>query len=83
MVWQEKPSLDPLGLKFGALYTDHMLQVSWKEGSGWTAPSIDPVAPMTLHPCAQVSIGIVDCFSTWETLIFGSLGVKEHLCTRR
>ncbi|KAH8947437.1 hypothetical protein BDL97_11G041200 [Sphagnum fallax] len=51
---QEKPSLDPLGLKFGALYTDHMLQVSWKEGSGWTAPSIDPVAPMTLHPCAQV-----------------------------
>ncbi len=82
-MWQEKPSLDPLELKFGALYTDHMLQVSWKEGSGWTAPSIHPLAPMTLHPGAQVSIGIVYSFSTWETLIFGSLGVKEHLRMRR
>ncbi|CAM6046569.1 unnamed protein product [Sphagnum compactum] len=49
-----KPRLDPIELKFGAVYTDHMLQVSWKEGPGWTGPSIDPLAPLTLHPCAQV-----------------------------
>lgn len=54
VLWQVKPRLDAVTLKFGAVYTDHMLQVSWKDGVGWTVPSIDPLGPLTLHPCAQV-----------------------------
>jgi hypothetical protein len=51
---QVKPRLDAATLQFGALHTDHMLQVSWKDGLGWTTPSIDPLGPISLHPCAQV-----------------------------
>ncbi|KAG0568519.1 hypothetical protein KC19_6G025400 [Ceratodon purpureus] len=61
-MWQAKPRLDATTLKFGAVYTDHMLQVSWKDGLGWTAPSIDPLGPISLHPCAQVLHYAVECF---------------------
>jgi hypothetical protein len=59
---QAKPRLDAATLKFGAVYTDHMLQVSWKDGLGWTAPTIDPLGPISLHPCAQVLHYGVECF---------------------
>lgn len=59
---QTKPRIDATTLKFGAVYTDHMLQVSWKDGLGWTAPTIDPLGPISLHPCAQVLHYAVECF---------------------
>lgn len=59
---QVKPRLDAATLRFGAAYTDHMLQTSWKEGLGWTAPSIDPLGPISLHPCAQVLHYAVESF---------------------
>ncbi|XP_024401549.1 uncharacterized protein [Physcomitrium patens] len=59
---QVKPKLDATTLKFGAVYSDHMLQASWKDGLGWTAPSIDPLGPISLHPCAQVLHYAVECF---------------------
>ncbi|XP_024396283.1 uncharacterized protein [Physcomitrium patens] len=59
---QVKPRLDASTLKFGAVYTDHMLQASWKDGLGWSAPSIDPLGSISLHPCAQVLHYGVECF---------------------
>jgi len=59
---QVKPRLDAATLQFGAVYTDHMLQASWKDGLGWTTPSIDPLGPISLHPCAQVLHYAVECF---------------------
>ncbi|CAM6097752.1 unnamed protein product [Calypogeia fissa] len=57
-----KPRLDARTLKFGAEYTDHMLQISWKAGFGWEAPSIDPLGPIPIHPCAQVLHYAMECF---------------------
>lgn len=59
---QVKPKLDATTLRFGAVYSDHMLQASWREELGWTAPSIDPLSSVSLHPCAQVLHYAVQCF---------------------
>ena len=41
-------------LKFGQMFTDHMLSVSWSETSGWAEPRIQPLQPLSLHPACKV-----------------------------
>jgi branched-chain amino acid aminotransferase len=39
-------------LKFGRVFTDHMLLLDYREGSGWRNPRIVPFAPLPLSPAA-------------------------------
>jgi branched-chain amino acid aminotransferase len=39
-------------LKFGRVFTDHMLLSEYKEGAGWRTPRIVPFAPLDLSPAA-------------------------------
>ncbi|KAL3698906.1 hypothetical protein R1sor_012982 [Riccia sorocarpa] len=57
-----KPALDATKLRFGAEYTDHMMQIIWKDGLGWSTPRIDPLGPIPIHPCAQVLHYGMECF---------------------
>ncbi|KAJ7557665.1 hypothetical protein O6H91_04G004900 [Diphasiastrum complanatum] len=57
-----KPKPDAQTLKFGAVCTDHMLQITWTEAHGWKAPAINPLGPLTLHPCSQVLHYAIECF---------------------
>ncbi|KAL2641242.1 hypothetical protein R1flu_008829 [Riccia fluitans] len=57
-----KPALDASKLRFGAEYTDHMMQIRWKEGLGWSNPRIEPFGPIPIHPCAQVLHYGMECF---------------------
>lgn len=57
---QPKPALSEL--LFGRVITDHMLQAAWDVDRGWRAPSIDPLAPLQLHPAAQVLHYGLECF---------------------
>lgn len=50
---QPKPEVSQL--KFGTVFTDHMLQIEFSEQvGGWQAPSISPLKYLTLHPAAKV-----------------------------
>lgn len=66
---QPKPALSEL--LFGRICTDHMLQASWNVNTGWTAPSIDPLAPLQLHPAAQVLHYGIECFEGMKVGIMG------------
>eukprot|EP00245_Coleochaete_scutata_P014068 TRINITY_DN589_c0_g1_i1.p1 TRINITY_DN589_c0_g1~~TRINITY_DN589_c0_g1_i1.p1 ORF type:complete len:501 (-),score=49.87 TRINITY_DN589_c0_g1_i1:535-2037(-) len=57
---KQKPELSKL--KFGHAFTDHMLQVTWKKGEGWSAPSIHPLTTIEIHPCAQALQYGMECF---------------------
>eukprot|EP00271_Cylindrocystis_brebissonii_P013022 TRINITY_DN32568_c0_g1_i1.p1 TRINITY_DN32568_c0_g1~~TRINITY_DN32568_c0_g1_i1.p1 ORF type:complete len:493 (+),score=115.23 TRINITY_DN32568_c0_g1_i1:347-1825(+) len=60
---QTPRALPPLSeLKWGALYSDHMLTIPFTSGSGWAAPVIEPLGPLQLHPCAQVLHYGLECF---------------------
>jgi branched-chain amino acid aminotransferase len=39
-------------LKFGRVFTDHMVMIDWEEGAGWKDPRIVPFAPLSLSPAA-------------------------------
>lgn len=57
---QPKPSLK--GVKFGTVFTDHMLEARYLAGSGWGAPAVKPLAAIQLHPAAQVLHYGMCCF---------------------
>ena len=61
MPWQmtEKPKNNDQ-LKFGHHFADHMMEVDWSEGQGWTRPIISPVHDLRIHPGAKVSIAILN-----------------------
>ena len=40
-------------LVFGAVKSEHMLEVDWSAARGWQAPRIFPVAPLSLDPAAS------------------------------
>eukprot|EP00897_Mesotaenium_endlicherianum_P005843 jgi/Mesen1/5287/ME000263S04397 len=66
-----KPELSTL--TFGAFYTDHLLSATWNALSGWSPPSITPMAPLQLHPCAQVLHYAMECFEgmkAWQHAAF-------------
>ena len=35
-------------LAFGAVFTDHMLEIDWTEENGWGAPTIRPFGNLSL-----------------------------------
>ena len=48
-----KPS-DETDLKFGHLFTDHMLTINWRQSDGWSSPRIQPFQNLSLHPACKV-----------------------------
>ena len=40
-------------LVFGAVKSEHMLEVDWTAAKGWEAPRISPVHPLSLDPAAS------------------------------
>merc|ERR1719192_1013184 len=49
-----KPKPDGGELRFGQIFTDHMLSVSWTDTSGWGEPRIQPLQNLSLHPACKV-----------------------------
>jgi len=49
-------------LKFGQKLSDHILEVDWKSGSGWTAPRIVPLHDLQISPAANVFHYSTACF---------------------
>jgi branched-chain amino acid aminotransferase len=42
--------------------TDHMITVTWKASSGWSAPELKPYGPLSLMPTASVLHYATECF---------------------
>lgn len=40
-------------LAFGAVFTDHMLEIDWTLEHGWGTPTIKPFGNLSLHPAAS------------------------------
>lgn len=40
-------------LAFGAVKTDHMLEIDWDHKDGWSAPRITPYHPLQIDPAAS------------------------------
>jgi branched-chain amino acid aminotransferase len=40
-------------LAFGAVKTDHMLEIDWDHKDGWSAPRISPYHPLQIDPAAS------------------------------
>eukprot|EP00300_Choanocystis_sp_HF-7_P022126 c21270_g1_i1.p1 GENE.c21270_g1_i1~~c21270_g1_i1.p1 ORF type:complete len:385 (+),score=66.07 c21270_g1_i1:35-1189(+) len=47
-----KPVLDE-NLKFGHVFSDHMLTIEWSKKHGWAAPHIRPHGPLSIDPAAS------------------------------
>jgi branched-chain amino acid aminotransferase len=43
-------------LKFGQVYTDHMMEVDWHQSHGWSKPLISPLHNFNIHPGAKVGL---------------------------
>jgi len=69
----DKPSVKPPNedLKFGKTHSDHMLEIDWKEGSGWGRPVIRPLEALRIHPAAKVLHYATELFE----------GMKAYRCT--
>ena len=39
---------------FGAVFTDHMVDICWSETGGWHRPRVQPYGPISLDPAASV-----------------------------
>uniref|UniRef100_A0A0B7BCQ2 Branched-chain-amino-acid aminotransferase n=2 Tax=Arion vulgaris TaxID=1028688 RepID=A0A0B7BCQ2_9EUPU len=48
------PKPDNDSLKFGAQFTDHMLEIDWTAQNGWGFPQIKPLEAFKIHPAAKV-----------------------------
>jgi branched-chain amino acid aminotransferase len=57
---QPKPPKETL--KFGHTFSDHMLEVDWEMGKGWTAPKIVPFHNLSLSPAASSLHYALQCF---------------------
>ena len=49
-------------LKFGTVFTDHMLHAEHVVGQGWGAPTIKPFGMLQLHPASPVLHYGMGCF---------------------
>ncbi len=49
-----RPKPDPESLVFGKEFSDHMLEVDWVQGQGWSKPKISPLHNLSIHPAAKV-----------------------------
>ncbi|RUS80007.1 hypothetical protein EGW08_012241 [Elysia chlorotica] len=52
----KKPKPKPSGdnLPFGKNASDHMIEIDYTSGKGWSRPVIRPVEPLQIHPAAKV-----------------------------
>uniref|UniRef100_A0A0N5BXF5 Branched-chain-amino-acid aminotransferase n=1 Tax=Strongyloides papillosus TaxID=174720 RepID=A0A0N5BXF5_STREA len=50
---KEKPK-NMAEAKFGAIFSDHMVNCDWETNVGWKNPEIIPMRPFTIHPAAKV-----------------------------
>jgi len=41
-------------IRFGSLFSDHMLSIEWTADHGWHKPKIHPLRPIEMHPAAKV-----------------------------
>lgn len=48
------PPTDYNSIRFGSLFSDHMLSVEWTADHGWHKPKIHPLRPFDMHPAAKV-----------------------------
>jgi hypothetical protein len=44
----------PQDLKFGTVFTDHMLHIEHSVTEGWTRPTVKPFGLLQMHPASQV-----------------------------
>ncbi|RYG46201.1 hypothetical protein EON67_09815, partial [archaeon] len=49
-----QPKVAKEKLTFGAVTSDHMLEVDWTAKDGWAAPVISPYHPLAIDPAASV-----------------------------
>lgn len=49
-------------LPFGAIETDHLLEISYSEKSGWEAPKIRPFGSIAIHPFNSTLHYAISCF---------------------
>lgn len=57
-----KPKPDYDSLKFGHIFSDHMLDLDWDKNSGWHTPKIIPYANISLSPAASGLHYGLQCF---------------------
>jgi branched-chain amino acid aminotransferase len=58
-------------LPFGAVFTDHMLEIDWTAENGWGTPEIKPFQNLSLHPAAS-------CLHYAIELFEGMKAYKRH-----
>lgn len=70
-------------LSFGAVTTDHMLEVDWTHRDGWSPPRIVPYAPLSIDPtasCLHYGIEAFEGMKAYASEKVGAGGVPEvHL----
>uniref|UniRef100_A0A0R3S2Q7 Branched-chain-amino-acid aminotransferase n=1 Tax=Elaeophora elaphi TaxID=1147741 RepID=A0A0R3S2Q7_9BILA len=57
-------------LLFGHRFSDHMLEIEWTAGKGWSRPLICPLHDLVVHPAAKVFQYAVELFE----------GMKAYRC---
>ncbi|OQR72481.1 branched-chain-amino-acid aminotransferase, partial [Tropilaelaps mercedesae] len=50
----QAPKPDAANIDFGKTFSDHMLECSWTDSTGWCQPRICPMHAIELHPAAKV-----------------------------
>ncbi len=70
-------------LSFGAVTTDHMLEVDWTHRDGWSPPRIVPYAPLSIDPtasCLHYGIEAFEGMKAYASEKVGAGGVPDvHL----
>ena len=62
-------------LKFGAVTSDHMLDIDWSHEYGWTSPRIIPYAPLQLDPTASCLHYGIEAFEGMKAFINETTGI--------
>jgi len=64
-----KPQMPKGELKFGASFTDHMLEIDWTKEAGWGAPAIKPFQNFNISPAASVFHYALECFEGMKAYV--------------
>lgn len=65
----EKPE-SAENVAFGAVFTDHMLEIDWTAENGWGTPTIKPFADLSMHPaasCMHYAIQLFEGMKAYKT----------------
>ena len=57
---------DYANIAWGSVFTDHMLEVDWHEGTGWEAPEIKPYQNLRLDPSSSVFHYSTECYEGFK-----------------